>query len=65
MIRHETHIDTVALQLDFDSAKAQRAKFSLLEQWIRNNSLGFLEKNTNSLLQIINKYNLLYGGRRI
>lgn len=64
MIRHETHIDTVALQLDFDSAKAQRAKFDLLEQWIRNNRLGFLEINANSLLQI-NKYNLLYGGRRI
>ncbi len=58
MIRHETHIDTVALQLDFDSAKAQRDKFSLLRQWIRNNRLGFLEISTNSLLQI-NKYNLL------
>lgn len=64
MIRHETHIDTVALQLDFDSAKAQRAKFDLLEQWIRNNRLGFLEINTNSLLQI-NKYNLLSSGRKI
>ena len=64
MVKHETHIDTVALQLDFDSAKAQRAKFDLLEQWIRNNRLGFLEINANSLLQI-NKYNLLYGGRRI
>ncbi len=64
MIKHETHIDTVALQLDFDSAEAQRAKFSLLQQWIRNNELGFLEMNTNSLLQM-NKYNLLFGGRKI
>lgn len=64
MIRHETHIDTVALQLDFDSAKAQRDKFGLLQQWIRNNGLGFLEINTNSLLQI-NKYNLLSSGRKI
>ncbi len=64
MIRHETHIDTVALQLDFDTAKTQRAKFCLLQQWIRNNRLGFLEISTNSLLQI-NKYNLLSSGRRI
>lgn len=64
MIRHETHIDTVALQLDFDSAKAQRDKFSLLQQWIRNNRLGFLEISTNSLLQM-NKYNLLSSGRKI
>ncbi len=63
MIKHETHIDTVALQLDFNSAEEQRNKFSLLEQWIRNNKLGFLKMNQNSLLQV-NKYNLL-SGRRI
>lgn len=64
MIKHETHIDTVALQLDFNSAENQRDKLNLLKQWIRNKELGFLEMNTNSLLQI-NKYDLLSRGRKL
>lgn len=64
MIKHETHIDTVALQLDFNSAEKQRDKFSLLQQWIICRSLGLLELNSNSSRHLI-KYNLLFGGRKI
>lgn len=60
MIKHETHIDTVALQLDFDNAKAQRDKFSLLQQWITIRNLGLLQNDYSSSSYVI-KYNVYYA----
>lgn len=64
MVKYETNIDNIALQIDSNNQIEQRDKFSLLQYCIRNNRLGSLEKDTNSLLQI-NKYNLLSSGRKI
>lgn len=64
MINHKTEIDTVALQLDFNNAKEQRAKLSLLCQWITGRELGKLKADMNSSTQVI-KYNLLYGRRKL
>ena len=61
MIKHETNIDTVALQLDFDNAKAQRDKFSLLQQWITIRRLKLLESDSGSSNHVI-KYNVCYAG---
>lgn len=61
MIKYETNIDTVALQLEFDDAKAQRDKFSLLQQWIIIKNLGLLQPDYSSSSYVI-KYNVYYAG---
>lgn len=61
MVIHETNIDTVTLQLDFDNTKVQRDKLSLLQQWITIRNLGLLESDCNSSSHVV-KYNVYYAG---
>ena len=63
MVKHETHIDTVALQIDSDNPIEQRNKLNLLQHCIKSNRLGFLE-NTKCFSEV-DKYNLVFGGRKI
>lgn len=60
MKQHETHIDTVAVQMDFEKAEDQRRKLSLLCQWVTIRELGKLEQDENS--KIIIKYDVYFGG---
>lgn len=60
MKQHETHIDTVAVQLNFSNAEDQRRKLSLLCQWVTIRELGKLEQDENS--KIIIKYDVYFGG---
>lgn len=59
-MEHETNIDTVALQLDFEKAEDQRNKLNLLCQWITIRGLGRLEQDKSSKYVI--KYNVYFGG---
>ena len=60
MKQHETHIDTVAVQMDFEKAEEQRRKLSLLCQWVTIRELGKLEQDESS--KIIIKYDVYFGG---
>ncbi len=60
MKQHETHIDTVAVQMDFEKAEDQRRKLSLLCQWVTIRELGKLEKDKSS--SYIIKYDVYFGG---
>jgi hypothetical protein len=60
MKQHETHIDTVAVQMDFEKAEEQRRKLSLLCQWVTIRELGKLEQDESS--KIIIKYEVFYAG---
>ena len=60
MKQHETHIDTVAVQMDFEKAEDQRRKLSLLCQWVTIRELGKLEQDKSS--KIIIKYDVYFGG---
>lgn len=60
MKQHETHIDTVAVQMDFEKAEDQRRKLSLLCQWVTIRELGKLEQDESS--KIIIKYDVYFGG---
>jgi hypothetical protein len=59
-MEHETNIDTVALQLDFEKAVDQRNKLSLLCQWVTIRGLGRLEQDRSSKYVI--KYDVYFGG---
>lgn len=59
-MKHETNIDTVALQLDFDKAEEQRRKLSLLCQWVTIRGLGRLEQDKSS--KFIIKYDVYFAG---
>lgn len=60
MKQHETHIDTVAVQMDFEKAEDQRNKLSLLNLWITTRGLGKLEQDKSS--KFIIKYDVYFGG---
>lgn len=60
MKQHETHIDTVAFQMDFEKAEDQRRKLSLLCQWVTIRELGKLKQDESS--KIIIKYDVYFGG---
>lgn len=60
MKQHETNIDTVALQLDFEKAEDQRRKLSLLCQWVTIRELGKLEQDKSS--KFIIKYEVFFAG---
>lgn len=60
MKQHETHIDTVAVQMDFEKAEDQRNKLSLLNLWIITRGLGKLEQDKSS--KFIIKYDVYFGG---
>lgn len=60
MKQHEIHIDTVAVQMDFEKAEDQRRKLSLLCQWVTIRELGKLEKDKSS--SYIIKYDVYFGG---
>lgn len=59
-MKHETHIDTVAVQMDFEKAEDQRNKLSLLNLWITTRGLGKLEQDKSS--KFIIKYDVYFGG---
>jgi hypothetical protein len=59
-MEHETNIDTVALQLDFEKAEDQRRKLSLLCQWVTIGELGKLVQDKS--LRYIIKYDVYFGG---
>jgi hypothetical protein len=59
-MQHETNIDTVAVQMDFEKAEDQRRKLSLLCQWVTIRELGKLEKDKSS--SYIIKYDVYFGG---
>lgn len=60
MKQHETHIDTVAIQMDFEKAEDQRRKLSLLYQWVTIRGLGKLEQDKSSKYVI--KYDIFFAG---
>lgn len=63
MISHETNIDTIALQIDFDDAVKQRNKLQLLTSWITGRELGRLvEVVTN---QNLIRYELFHGNSKL
>lgn len=59
-MKHETNIDTVAFQMDFEKAEDQRRKLSLLCQWVTIRGLGKLEQDKSS--KFIIKYDVYFGG---
>ncbi len=59
-MKHETNIDTVAVQMDFEKAEEQRRKLSLLCQWVTIRGLGRLEQDKSSKYVI--KYNVYFAG---
>lgn len=59
-MEHETNIDTVALQLDFEKAEEQRRKLSFLCQWVTIRELGKLEQDKSS--KFIIKYEVFFAG---
>jgi hypothetical protein len=62
-MKHETNIDTVAVQMDFEKAEEQRRKLSLLCQWVTIRELGKLEQDKS--LKFIIKYDVYFGGKII
>ncbi len=61
MKQHETNIDTVAFQMDFEKAEDQRRKLSLLCQWVTTiRELGKLEQDKSS--KFIIKYDVYFAG---
>ena len=58
-MKHETNIDTVAFQMDFEKEE-QRRKLSLLCQWVTIRGLGRLEQDRNS--KYIIKYDVYFAG---
>ncbi|WP_373002010.1 hypothetical protein [Sulfurimonas sp.] len=64
MIRHNTEIDTVAIQFDFDSTDDQYQVFNIFQDYIRDEKLGYLKKIFNSKAYK-SEHELLYGQTRI
>ncbi len=62
-INYNTEIDTVALQLDFDSAEEQKNEFDQLGDWIIAKRLGLLKFDTNKTSKI--RVHELYSGKSI
>lgn len=60
MKQHETNIDTVAFQMDFEKAEDQRRKLTLLCQWVTIRGLGKLEQDKSS--KFIIKYEVFFAG---
>lgn len=65
MMKHETNIDTVAIQLDFNTGIEQRNKFYLICNWITSRGLGKIELNKVKLNRRISIYDLLSGKSKI
>lgn len=65
MERHETNIDTVAIQLDSRSAIEQRDKFDLIWQCIVGRQLGKLNKDEKKSAKNTNVYNLFYSNSKL
>lgn len=59
-MEHETNIDTVAFQMDFEKAEDQRRKLTLLCQWVTIRGLGKLEQDKSS--KFIIKYEVFFAG---
>ncbi len=59
-MKHETNIDTFALQINFEKAVDQRNKLSLLCQWVTIRELGKLEQDKSS--KFIIKYEVFFAG---
>lgn len=64
-VKHETNIDTVAVQLDFDTPLEQRNKFNLIYNWIIGRGLGKLEYDEVKSNHRINVYNLMSGRSKL
>lgn len=62
-INHNTEIDTVALQVDFNSALKQRDVFDQLQSWIINRRLGLLKFDTSTKNKI--RVHRLYHGKSL
>ncbi len=65
MLRHETNIDTVAMQLDFDNQIDQRNKLKWLCNWIVKRGLGNLKIDASNKQKHSIKYNLLHGNSKL
>jgi len=65
MIKYETNIDTVAIQLDFYNSYDQSKKFKLLKQWIISRQLGKLEFDIKNNSENVQKHNLFYGKSKL
>lgn len=65
MVKHETNIDTVAIQLDNRSAIEQRNKFDLIWNWIYGSKVGKLVLDKKKSSKNVNVYNLYFGNTKI
>lgn len=65
MVRYETNIDTVAIQLTFGTAKEQRAMFNKLWQWIIVRRLGDIKLDKKKSNDRVNVYNLLHSKNKL
>ncbi len=65
MINYETNIDTVAIQLDFNTPEEQRNKLDLLWNWIIGRRLGNLMQNKYKSNNRVKVYDLRYGNSKL
>jgi len=65
LIKHETNIDTVAIQLDFINPTEQRDRFNLIYNWIIRAKLGKIEECKNKSNQKVKVYNLINGKNKL
>lgn len=64
-VKHETNIDTVAVQLDFKTALEQRNKFNLIYNWIIGRGLGILKDNKDKSSHRVRVYDLMSGKSKL
>lgn len=64
-VRHETNIDTVAIQLEFKTGLEQRNKFNLIYNWTIGRGLGKLELNEERTNHRVNIYDLMSGKSKL
>lgn len=65
MVKHQTSIDTVAIQLDYKTAIEQRNKFNHIYNWIIERKIGALKKNISKSNYTINAYDLMHGKSKL
>lgn len=65
MVEYETNIDTVAIQLDFNSHQEQRDMLNALWQWIIDNKIAKLTEFKTGRLNKFHKYSMFYGHSKI
>ncbi len=64
-VRHETNIDTVAIQLEFKTGLEQRNKFNQIYRWIIGRRLGKLEVSKDKSNYKVKAYNLMSGNSKL